>query len=269
MSDVSATFVARITLRSDAGRQRLVLLLGRERAVERQHARPRQRAELGLRAADLRRAREEAEHVAAGPREHGAHGLGERRARRVAHLDRMRARRGLDHRAAAEEARNRSGVERRRHHEQAQLGARAPRLAREGERQVGVEAALVELVEHDRPEAGEQRVRLQPPREHALGRDEQPRLLREALLEAHLAAHLLAERPAVLGGDAPGDRARRHPPRLKQEHRPVGRQERRDARRLSRAGRSHEHRGARLAQRRLDAREVRIDGQRRGHRHRL
>jgi hypothetical protein len=37
-----------------------------------------------------------------------------------------------------------------------------------------MEAALVELVEHDRAEAPEQRIGLQPTRQDALGRHEQP-----------------------------------------------------------------------------------------------
>ena len=200
-----------------------------------------------------------------GARERRAHRVGHRRARLVAHLDRVRARLDLHDRAVVEEARDRSGVERRRHHDEPKLRARPPRLARERQRQVRVQAALVELVEHDRPEAREQRVGLQAPRQHALRGHQQPRVLREAPLEANLEAHLLAERPAVLLGDPPRDRARGHAPRLQQEDRPVGDERRRHARRLPRSGRRHEHEGARGPQHLGDAADVRVDGKRREH----
>ena len=68
--------------------------------------------------------------------------------------------------------------------------------------------ALVKFVENDGAEVGEQRIVLQPRRQHAFGHDQQPRVGAEAALETDLPADLAAERPAALGGDARGDRAR-------------------------------------------------------------
>ena len=68
--------------------------------------------------------------------------------------------------------------------------------------EVGVNAALVELVEDDRAEIGEQRIGLQARGQDAFGHDQQPRVAREPALEANLPADLAAERPAALVGDA-------------------------------------------------------------------
>ena len=73
-------------------------------------------------------------------------------------------------------ARHRRGVERRRHHHDAQVVARQPGLPRQGEPEVGVDAALVELVEHHRGDVRQQRVLLQLGGQHALGDDEQARV---------------------------------------------------------------------------------------------
>jgi hypothetical protein len=233
--------------------------------VERQHAGAGYGSKLRLRTPDLGGAGQEAQHVASGTRERRANGLGDRRARLVPHLDRMRPRVDLDHRTVVEEARDGSGLERRRHHDDAKVRPRAPRLPRERQREVGVQAALVELVEHDRPEAREQRVGLQAPREHALRGHQQPRVLREAPFEADLKADLGAERPPVLVRDPARDRARGDPPRLQQEDRPVRDERGRHARRLAGARRRREHERAGAAQRLDDARDVRVDGKGRRH----
>ena len=67
-----------------------------------------------------------------------------------------------------------------------------------------------------------ERILLQPRGQDAFGGDEQPRVAREAPIEPDVPADFAAERPALLVGDAPRDRARGHAPRLQQQHRPVG-----------------------------------------------
>ena len=82
----------------------------------------------------------------------------------------------VDDRAAVEKRRHRGRVERRRHDDDPQVVARAPGLPRQRDREVGVDAALVKLVEDDRAEVGEQRIGLQARGQHAFGDDEQPRV---------------------------------------------------------------------------------------------
>ena len=103
-----------------------------------------------------------------------------------------------------------------------QIVARAPGLPRQRDREIGVDAALVKLVEDDGAEVGEQRIALQPRGQDAFGDDEQPRVGAEAALEADLPADLAAERPAALVGDPRGDRARGDAPRLQQDDGTVG-----------------------------------------------
>ena len=132
VSEVSATFVARITLRSALGASAASCSSPRQAAVQRKHARRPRR----------RRAPPAARRISGAPgRKHSTWPPGRASTartaaasdvrRRVADLDRVRPARDLDDRAAAEEARHRAGVERRRHHDEPQVGARPPRLARE------------------------------------------------------------------------------------------------------------------------------------------
>ena len=69
----------------------------------------------------------------------------------IARLDREGAALRFDHRRIAEQPRDAGAVEGRRHDEKAQILAQAGlRVEREGEAEIGVEGALVELVEQDR-----------------------------------------------------------------------------------------------------------------------
>ncbi len=126
--------------------------------------------------------------------------------RRPAHVDREGpALAGHDRRRAvvvAEEGGQAVGLERRRHGEQPSLGGQRAGIEQEGEGQVGVDVALVDLVEHHQPDALQRGVALQPPHHHALG--------------DHLDARRPADPPLVAGGEA--DRGadllaqqRRHP----------------------------------------------------------
>ena len=127
----------------------------------------------------------------------------------------------VDDRTAAEKRGHGRGVERRRHDDDPEVVAGAPGLLRKRDGEIGVNAALVELVEHDGPEIREQRILLQPRRQHAFGRDEQLRSRTESALEADLPADLLADRPPAFRRDALRDGARGHAARLQQDQRAV------------------------------------------------
>ncbi len=127
----------------------------------------------------------------------------------------------LDHRCIREKLRHPRPVQRRRHDEDAQVLAQGA-LRVEGERQaeIGIEAALVELVEEHGGDAGQRWVVEDHAGEDSLGdhldtgagRD----LGAEADPQADLAAEFLAERPR----HAIGDRACRDAPRLENEDLP-------------------------------------------------
>ena len=91
-------------------------------------------------------------------------------------------------------------------------------------REIGVNASLVELVEDDGGEVGEQRIALQPRGQDAFGDDQQPGVGAEAAVETHLPADLAANRPAAFFGDARGNRPRGDAARLQQDERTVGRE---------------------------------------------
>ena len=241
-----------------------VLLVGVERSVQRDDldAAAGLVLQLGDRAPDLRRARQEAEHLPVARREQIDRRIGDRLPGVMRDRDRMRPARDVDHRAAVEKRRHRLRLQRRRHHDDAQVVARAPGLTREREREIGVDAALVKLVEHDRREVAEQRIALQAGGQDAFGDDEQPRVRAEAALEPDLPADLAAKGPAALACDPRRDRARRDPPRLQQDHPAVGQQRRRHTGRLAGAWGRGDHRGARTADAIDDLIEERIDRER-------
>ncbi len=149
----------------------------------------------------------------------------------------MRSSRHGDRRAVVEERGHPRRVERRRHHHQAKVVARAPRLPGQGEAQVAVDAALVELVEHDRVKVREQRVLLQARGEDAFRGDEQPGLADELTLEADVPPDFAPRRPALLGGDAPRNGSRGDASRLEQDEPAVTDECRRHTRRLTGARR--------------------------------
>ena len=108
-------------------------------------------------------------------------------------LDRVLPPFGRDHRAVAQIGRDRRDIERRRHHDDAQLGAqRALDLPAEREREVGVNRALVELVEDHRADAVEGRVVLQPTNKQALRHDDDAGLVARAVLETNAIADFTA-----------------------------------------------------------------------------
>ena len=78
-----------------------------------------------------------------------------------------------DDRRIVQKPRHRFRIERRRHHHDHQVRAhRLPHLAQQRRCQVGVQAALVELIEDDAADAFEDGIVQQPPGQHPLGHDD-------------------------------------------------------------------------------------------------
>ena len=250
-------------------RERRILRLGAELAVEGHHGRAFGACALEkrLHTADLTRAGQEHEHItlllAQSPqrqlrdellrRRRGA-GAGdggqERRALAgVARLDRKGAAGRAHPRCIAEELRHGRAIERRRHDEDAQLGCeRCARIEAQREPEVCLQAALVELIEDDRGHPFERRILLQQPGEHALGHDLDARRARDARLEPHAIADGASGTLAEGLCHAGGYRARRDTARLEQQqalalHPGLIEQRQRDDRALTCAGRRFEHRG--------------------------
>ena len=243
---------------------RAILLLGRQRAVQRQHlgrdARARERdLRLLAGAHDLVRARHEHEEM---PRviglaarirvEHaldrGASEVPRRVARRPREMldrDGIRAPLGED-RLAREESLEPLRLERGARHDHAEV--LAPRLLRElhePERDIDRDRALVKLVEHDSAHARKRRVALQLSHEQSIGDESDARLLRHAAIVARLVADEPAEFAAEFVRHPRGQHARGKPPWL--EHDDIARNPRaieqklRQLRALARARRRDDH----------------------------
>ena len=174
---------------------------------------------------------------------------------------------GEDDRRVAEKGRHGAGVERRRHHDDAEVGARLPlQLASERERQVGREVPLVELVEDEGVDALQEGVIEEHPDEQPLGHHKQPCLRGGPPFVPDVEAHLVAERPALLAGNAGGARTGCHAPRLEHDQ-PLALLERtrnggRHPRRLAGAGQCLHHH---IPPRRVvgqDLGEDKVDGKR-------
>ena len=141
------------------------------------------------------------------------------------------------------ERRRRRDLPGRGHGEKSEIGTDVvPHPPGEGDREVQVEAPLVELVEHDRADAREQRILGHLPQEDPVGDEADPRGGGDATVEADLVAHLRADLAAELEGDPPRRGPGREPPRFEDHHRPVPGEtgpedRRRHARRLPRARR--------------------------------
>ena len=182
VSEVSAIEVASTTLRRPLGRRRdgAVLHRGVERAEQRHDFDRRVMdplAEKILGAANFRRPRQERQHrTGIGAQRHrdGIRHLPLQRriglAAEIAGLDRKGAAFACDHRRVAEQLCHPRAVERRRHHQDAQILAQAGlRVARQREAEIGIERALVKLVEQHRGDAGQFRIVENLPREDAFG----------------------------------------------------------------------------------------------------
>ena len=174
----------------------------------------------------------------------------------------MRAPFDLDDAASAEECGNRFCVESRRHHHDPEVVAREHRLFREGEREIGVNASLVELVDHHDLELAEQRVALQTRGEDSLRRDQELGPAAELPVEANLPSDFIAERPISLGRDSAREAPRCDATRLKDDRLPAGGEGWRNPRRLPRARRRDDHECAVFPESLDDLRNARVDGER-------
>ena len=93
----------------------------------------------------------------------------------IARADRERPPAALDPACAAEQLRHAAAVERRRHDQELEILAQLPlHLDGECQSEIGIERALVKLVEQDRRNAFERGILEDQPREHALGDDLDP-----------------------------------------------------------------------------------------------
>ena len=185
--------------------------------------------------------------------------------RTIGDADRMRSRVDFEHAGVAEETGDFTGIEGRGHHHDAEVVTRVEGLLRQREREVGVDAALVEFVEHDDVEVAQQRIGLQSRGEDAFGGHQELGSIGEALFEADLPSDLFSDTPAALFGDPPRERACRHPPRLQKDRLADLRQSWRDSCRLPRSRRGDDHRGAVRPHVRFDFSDVGIDRERRLH----
>ena len=75
------------------------------------------------------------------------------------------------------------------------------------EAEIGVDAALVELIEHDGREIGKERILLKARGQDAFSDNEHPRVAAEAPFEPNLPADLTSDRPPLLPGDPARDGA--------------------------------------------------------------
>ncbi len=146
------------------------------------------------------------------------------------------------------------------------------RVEREGEAKIGVERALVELVEQHGRDAFERGIVEDHAREHALGHDLDAGARRDETLKSHAQANRLADLLAERRGHAVRRGAGREAPRLQHEDAaalcPCFAEKREgNARRLARAGRRDED-GPRMGlQRRPQPRQGVLNGQGLGARH--
>ena len=112
----------------------------------------------------------------------------------IARQNRISAARAFDERRIAEERAHPRAVERRRHDQKPQVLAQALLgVKREREAEIGVERALMELVEQHRRDPLERGIIENLPREHALGDDLDACALRDKALQAHAQADRLAD----------------------------------------------------------------------------
>ena len=133
-------------------------------------------------------------------------------------FDREQAPRHHDHRRRAahrfEVPRKAVGVDGGRGDDDLQVGPARQQLAQVTEQEVDVQAALVRLVDDQRVVAAQQRVALGFGEQDAVGHQLHRRPGLDAVLEAHLVAHHLAQRRVQFLRDALGHAAGRNAPRL-------------------------------------------------------
>ena len=227
------------------------------------------------RSQNLSRARKKDERVPLAPvpilANRALHGILDRVPRirgAILDVDRERPPFDLDDRRVTEVLGDGRRIERGRHHDDREvLPSPFTNLTKKGESEVGLEAALVKLVENDGRDPVEEGVVLNPPEQDAFGHHLETRPRRAPALEAHAVADLLADLPAALLGDAKRRSSRGDSSRLEQKNLSrlsVSRFEkcRRHTRCLARPRRRDEHERTALRDVRDDAIEIRIDRKR-------
>ncbi|MEA3221524.1 MAG: hypothetical protein OZX49_02646 [Immundisolibacter sp.] len=188
-------------------------------------------------------------------------------ARQVAHAHRKTAPGAADARRAAQQVGHGGAVQRGAHHQQPQVRPQQRlRLQAQREAQIGLQAALVVLVEDDQPDAAERRVGLQQARQDALGDDLDARGRRHPTVQARAVADGLAFRLADEACHAPCRGARSEPARLEQQDFLIPEPRRcqqieRHARGLAGARRRLQHHRRVVLQRRAQRRQGFVDGQ--------
>ncbi len=111
-----------------------------------------------------------------------------------------------------------TGRHRGRHdHDDQVVPDRLADFPQQGQRQVAVEAALVELIQDDRSHTFQEGVVEQPAGQDSLGQDLEPGARTAPALESHLIADLFPEGPAAFLGDARRGGPRRHAPGLQDQ----------------------------------------------------
>ena len=124
----------------------------------------------------------------------------------------------------------------------------------------------MKLVDDEGGHVAEQRIVLQIRGQDAFGHDEQLSVGHGLPLEADVPAHLAAEGPTALVGDAARHRPRRHPPRLEKQHSSLVHEGRRHPRRLAGSRRRRQHRRPMAVEGGANGVDVGIDGEHgRGH----
>ena len=238
-------------------RNRQILRLQGKRGVERRDQHRRIADTLGQplrRPLDLRLSREEDEDAAVRLGERALDrpdGLvldaAARLAAKVAGVDRPGAAVALDDGRVVQQARDPRPVQGRGHDREAKLRTQdGLAVAGEGEAEVGIQAALVKLVEQDAGDAVERRIVQDHAGEDAFGDHLDAGPGRDAALQAHAEADGLADRLPEGLGHAGRGRARGQPARLEQDElaargpRFVKQRQRRDGR-LARSRRRHDH----------------------------
>jgi len=109
-----------------------------------------------------------------------------RRVRQMLHIESEASALGTQDGAVVEKMRDRSGVERGGHHYNAEFGSGALKPLEQGEGKVGVEVALVKLIEHDHIDTCEIGVGGQAASQNTLGHKVEPRVGARDIFEADL-----------------------------------------------------------------------------------
>ena len=240
--------------------------------MERHHEKPARLGEIGklLRGgADLARARQEDEDVAACPRDrrapHRRHHL-LRQAAIVGSLEMLDLHRiapsFAPHDGTGEEGRDRFRLQGRRHDGELQIRPRGPHQPRQKrKREIAVQVALVEFVEHHRSHAGQRRIAEQAPGENGFRQEAQAGVRSGDVLEADLVPDRLAQLLFALGGDTAGSGARRDAAGFEDQYlaRDLLQQGGRNARRLPGARRRFDDDRRSLSERLADVRQRLVD----------